>query len=98
MTRILSLFVLLAVPGVLSDKREITILHRDTSHPNQYALMPHLSPVIFVRQIEGHSLTEKRDLLCHWSQEIDPKTSLPNVIGNCAENIKLVITGIDLNY
>jgi hypothetical protein len=96
--KLLPVLLALAMPAVMSDKRDITVLRRDATHPNEYALMPHLSPIVFVRQVGGHSLTEKRDLSCHWSQSIDLKSGLPNVVGDCDGDVKLVITGIDLNY
>lgn len=94
----LPLLLMLALPTVMSDKRDITVLRRDSTHVNEYALMPHLSPVVFVRQVAGHPMPEKSNLSCHWSQLVDSKTGLPSVVGDCDENVRLIITGIDLNY
>lgn len=96
--KLLPLLLILALPTVTSDKRDITVLRRDSSHSNEYALMPHLSPVVFVRQVAGHPMAEKGNLSCHWSQLVDSKTGLPLVEGDCDNDVKLVITGIDLNY
>lgn len=96
--KLLPLLLILALPTVMSDKRDITVLRRDSTHQNEYALMPHLSPVVFVRQVGGRPMPEKGNLSCHWSQLVDSKTGLPRVEGDCDNDVKLVITGLDLNY
>jgi hypothetical protein len=92
------ILLVMALPAVLSDKRDITVLRRSPQAPNEYALMPHLSPAIYVKQVSGHPMAEKTDIQCHWSQQVSAQTGLPSVTGDCDNGVKLVITGIDLNY
>jgi hypothetical protein len=78
------------------ERRYIRILAKDPQ-TNGRAIMPMVAPIVFVRQIAGPELPEdKGSTACHWSQKIE--NGKPVIVGDCDQGVKLVVTGLDLNY
>jgi hypothetical protein len=78
------------------ERRYIRILAKDPQ-TNGRAIMPMVAPIVFVRQIAGPELPEdKGSTACHWSQTIE--NGKPVIVGDCDQGVKLVVTGLDLNY
>lgn len=95
-TILLSLLLAANVSAV-SDKRDISILGADEKNPKTgRILMPHVPPVIWVRQTKGAAMPEKGSVGCHWQEVIREARAL--IVGTCDDGVELVITGIDLNY
>jgi hypothetical protein len=93
-------FSLFLLSGLRADerieRRYIRILAKDPQ-TNGRAIMPMVAPIVFVRQIAGPELPEdKGSTACHWSQTIE--NGKPVIVGDCDQGVKLVVTGLDLNY
>jgi hypothetical protein len=83
--------------AAVTTSRDITIIGRDERNPESgRVLVPHVAPIIYVRQTSGEPLPEKGSISCTWREEVTD--GLPKVIGDCAEGVQVVVTGIDLNY
>jgi hypothetical protein len=86
--------LLLFIAAAPTDTRAIRIIGVDEQNPQSgRVLVPHLPPVIYVRQIAGDKLPTDGSINCHWQQEAGPK-----LVGTCEDGVKLIVTGIDLNY
>jgi hypothetical protein len=91
-----SLILFLLLAAGTSDKRDIQILGPDPDAVGGHILLPHVPPIIYVRQTKGPALPEKGSLSCHWDQQ--NKDGRPYLVGTCDDNIELIVTGLDLNY
>ena len=91
-----TLLLALCLATTVQDKRDISIIGRDDKVTNGYVMVPHVAPVVYVRQTKGAALPEKGSTECHWHEET--RESRPYLIGTCEDNVELVVTGLDLNY
>jgi hypothetical protein len=87
--------VLLAL-GV-TQTREIKIIGRDDKNPETgRVIVPQIAPIMYIRQTAGPDLPDKGSLSCHWHEEVID--GVPHVIGDCEGGVRVLVTGIDLNY
>ena len=79
------------------ESRDITIIGVDEKNPlSGRVLVPHVPPIIYVKQTAGTLLPEKGSVACHWHEEI--KDTVPHIVGDCENGVQLLVTGMDLNY
>jgi hypothetical protein len=94
--RLLLAAVLLTIAATTTT-RDITIIGVDEKNPlSGRVLVPHIPPVIYVKQTAGTLLPEKGSVSCHWHEET--KDTVPHIVGDCEGGVQLLVTGMDLNY
>jgi len=81
-----------------AEKRAYEIWSKDK---DEFVLMPHVAPILWVKQTAGPKLPEHGSLDCEWKQETTVTIlgeKFHYLAGYCENGVVLHLTGIDLNH
>lgn len=100
MRKTLAAILLLSSAVVLhaTEKRNYEVWgHKDS----EIVIMPHISPLLGVKQIAGPPIPEKGSLDCEFNQESEVSPhgdNLKILVGRCSGGVVVHLISIDLNH
>ena len=97
-SKILFGLLLLGTTLCASEKRDYEIWRHEG---NETVLMPHIAPILWVKQISGPKMPEHGSIACEFKPETKttPKGDTVQVLnGHCEGGVVVALMAIDLNH
>lgn len=96
---VVAMVVLCSIIAVYaSEKRNYEVWGRKDA---EVIIMPHVAPVLYVKQVAGPPIPEKGSLDCVFAQESEVSPhgdNLKILVGHCSDGVVVNLVGIDLNH